>query len=617
MSQAVAETDASPGRPVTSPTINDIVIKIATPNGSGSQSANLILMRSIFTLGIPVGAKNLFPSNIQGLPTWFIVRANENGWLAHRSRTDLMVAMNPQTAAEDIAELAPGSMLVIDETLKPIVTRDDLTTFLVPFSTLVKDACPDNRLRKMVVNVMYVGVLASLLGIEFDEIAAAVDWQFSKKVKAAELNKTAALAAYTWAEEHLEKQTLHRLERRDLTKDKIVIEGNEASALGMMFGGVTFVAWYPITPSSSLCEHLIKYLDKYRRDPETGQATYAVIQAEDELASMGMVIGAGWAGARSFTATSGPGISLMAEMAGLAYFAEVPSVIVDVQRMGPSTGLPTRTSQGDVGKAYTLSHGDCKHVLLIPGNMQECFEFSQEALELAEKLQTIVFVMSDLDLAMNKWMSDTFMPPTKPLARGKVLSEEDLNRGVEFARYRDVDGDGVPYRTLPGTQHPNAAYFTRGTGHTDKAIYSEKPEHWQQNIDRLQRKFDTAREVVPQPVVDDVDGAVAGIIAYGSSDPAVCEARHVLETKHGVKTAYLRLRALPVNGKVEAFCKRHELVCVVEQNRDGQVASILRSEYPEFGTRLKTALHYNGMPIDADTVVELVLQRVAERKGTE
>jgi len=617
MSQAVADPDANPGRPAMSPTVNDIVIKIATPNGSGSQSANLILMRSVFTLGLPVGAKNLFPSNIQGLPTWFIVRVNENGWLAHRRRTNLMVAMNPQTAAEDIAELAPGSMLVIDETFKPMIARDDLTTFLVPFNTLVKDACPDTRLRKMVVNVMYVGVLASLLGIEFEEIAAAVDWQFAKKVKAAELNKTAALAAYTWAEEHLEKQTLHRLERRALTEGKIVIEGNEASALGMMFGGVTFVAWYPITPSSSLCEHLIKYLGKYRCDPETGQATYAVIQAEDELASMGMVIGAGWAGARSFTATSGPGLSLMAEMAGLAYFAEVPSVIVDVQRMGPSTGLPTRTSQGDVGKAYTLSHGDCKHVLLIPGNMRECFEFSQEALELAETLQTIVFVMSDLDLAMNKWMSDTFTPPTKPLARGKVLTEEDLDRGVEFARYRDVDGDGIPYRTLPGTQHPNAAYFTRGTGHTDTAIYSEKPEHWQKNIDRLQRKFDTAREMVPRPLVDDVEDAAAGIIAYGSSDPAVCEARHILATKHGVKTAYLRLRALPVNGEVRAFCKRHPLVCVVEQNRDGQVASILRSEYPEFGTRLKTVLHYDGMPLDADTVVELVLQRMAEQKGTE
>jgi 2-oxoglutarate ferredoxin oxidoreductase subunit alpha len=617
MSQAVAETDASPARSATSPVVNDVVIKIATPNGSGSQSANLILMRSIFTLGLPVGAKNLFPSNIQGLPTWFIVRVNEHGWLAHRRRTDLMVAMNPQTAAEDIAELEPGAMLVIDETLKPLVKRDDLHAYFIPFNALVKKACPETRLRKMVVNVMYVGVLASILGIPFDEIAKAVDWQFAKKLKAAELNKTAALATYTWAEEHLPKQSPHRLERRNLTKDKIVIEGNEASALGMLFGGVTFLAWYPITPSSSLCEHLIRYLGKHRHDPDTGQATYAVVQAEDELASMGMVIGAGWAGARAFTATSGPGVSLMAEMAGLAYFAEVPSVIVDVQRMGPSTGLPTRTSQGDVGKAYNLSHGDCKHVLLIPGNMRECFEFAEQALELAEKLQTLVFLMSDLDLAMNKWMSDTFTPPTKPLARGKVLNALELSRNGEFARYRDVDGDGIPYRTLPGTDHPNAAYFARGTGHTEKAVYSEKPEDWQRNIDRLQRKFDTAREIVPQPVVDDMDGAVAGIIAYGSSNPAVSEARHILESEHGIKTSYLRIRALPVNGKVKEFCERHQLVCVVEQNRDGQVASILRSEYPEFGTRLKTALHYNGMPIDADTVVHMVLQRIAEQKGKE
>lgn len=616
MSQAVAEVKANTGHPASSPVVNDLVIKIATPNGSGSQSANLILMRSIFTLGIPVGAKNLFPSNIQGLPTWFIVRVNEHGWLAHRKHTDMMVAMNPQTVAEDVAELDAGAMLVIDETFKSMVKRDDLHAFFIPFNTLVKEACPETRLRKMVVNVMYVGVLASMLGIPFEEIGNAIDWQFAKKVKAAELNKTAALAAYTWAEEHLTKQNLHRLERRNLTNDKIVIEGNEAAALGMLFGGVTFLAWYPITPSSSLCEHLIKYLGKHRRDPETGQATYAVIQAEDELASMGMVIGAGWAGARAFTATSGPGISLMAEMAGLAYFAEVPSVIVDIQRMGPSTGLPTRTSQGDVAKAYYLSHGDCRHVLLLPGNMQECFEFSEAALELAEQLQTLVFVMSDLDLGMNKWMSDTFMPPSKPISRGKVLNAEELSRNGEFARYRDVDGDGIPYRTLPGTKHPNAAYFTRGTGHTEKATYSEKPEDWQRNIDRLQRKFDTAREMVPQPVVDEADDAAAGIIAYGSSDPAVAEARHILKTKHGVKTSYLRLRALPVNGEVKAFCERHQLVCVVEQNRDGQVTSVLRNEYPEFGTRLKTALHYNGMPIDADSVVELVLQRVAEQKGS-
>ncbi|MCC6488131.1 MAG: 2-oxoacid:acceptor oxidoreductase family protein, partial [Candidatus Hydrogenedentes bacterium] len=466
-----------------------------------------------------------------------------------------------------------------------------------------------------VVNIIYVGVLASILGIEFEEIERAIDGQFAKKAKAAELNKTAARAGYDWAQEHCLVRSTHRLERRRKTQGSIVIEGNEAMALGMLFGGVTFLAWYPITPSSSLCENLIKYLDKYRRDPETSQATYAVIQAEDELASMGMVLGAGWAGARALTATSGPGISLMAEMAGLSYFAEVPAVVVDVQRMGPSTGLPTRTSQGDVGKAYTLSHGDCKHVLLIPGNMKECFEFAQEALDLAEQLQTLVFVMSDLDLGMNKWMSEPFAPPTKPIARGKVVSAEGLSRNGEFARYRDVDGDGIPYRTLPGTQHPNAAYFTRGTGHTEKATYSEKPEDWERNVDRLARKFETARGMVPAPVVEDNASADVGIIAYGSSDLAVQEARHALSREHGVATGYLRLRALPVNGEVKAFCERYPFVCVVEQNRDGQVASILRSEYPEYATRIKTALHYNGLPIDAESVARKVLHRIAEEKG--
>ena len=615
MSQVVAEPEFSTPGAAVLPKVNDITIRIATPNGSGSQSANLILMRSIFSMGIPVGAKNLFPSNIQGMPTWFIIRANEEGWLAYRHHTDLMVAMNPQTAAEDIAGLASGSMLLINEAQKALVNRDDLTVFYVPFTTLVAEVCPDTRLRKMVVNIIYVGVLASLLGIEYNEIERAIDWQFAKKAKAAELNKTAARAGFEWAQEHCPAQSAQRLERREKTQGNLIIEGNEAMAMGMMFGGVTFLAWYPITPSSSLCENLIAYLDKYRRDAETNQATYAVIQAEDELASMGMVLGAGWAGARAFTATSGPGISLMAEMAGLSYFAEVPAVVVDVQRMGPSTGLPTRTSQADVGKAYTLSHGDCKHVLLIPGNMKECFEFAQEALDLAEQLQTLVFVMSDLDLGMNKWMSEPFAPPTKPIARGKVVSAEGLSRNGEFARYRDVDGDGIPYRTLPGTQHPNAAYFTRGTGHTEKATYSEKPEEWERNIDRLARKFETARSMVPAPVVEDDASAQVGIIAFGSSDPAVQEARHTLSRTHGVSTAYLRLRALPVNGEVKAFCERYPLVCVVEQNRDGQVASILRSEYPEYAVRVKTALHYDGLPIDAESVTRKVLHRIAERKG--
>ncbi|MDZ4859886.1 MAG: 2-oxoacid:acceptor oxidoreductase subunit alpha [Candidatus Hydrogenedentes bacterium] len=610
MSQAVAGAAPGSASPEQAQQVNDIVIRIATPNGSGSQSANNILMRSIFTMGIPVNSKNLFPSNIQGLPTWFTIRANENGWQSARNRTDLCIAMNPQTAAEDIAELHPGAMLIVREALKHLVTRDDLTVFIVPFNKIVNTVCEETRLRKMVINMIYVGVVAYLLGIEMEEVDRAVAWQFSKKAKAAELNTRAALAGYEYAIENLPRQNAFALKRSDRANGKILIEGNQAAALGMVFGGITVAAWYPITPSSSVCEYLTGFLDKYRRD-ENGKNTFAVVQAEDELAALGMVLGAGWAGARAFTATSGPGLSLMAEMAGLSYFAEIPAVVVDVQRMGPSTGLPTRTCQGDVAKAYALSHGDCKHILLIPGSVRECYEFAIAALDLAEKFQTMVFLMSDLDLGMNKWMSDAFDPPSTPMDRGKVLNAEALSRNGAFARYRDVDGDGIPYRTVPGTDHPNAGFFTRGTGHTETAGYSEKADVWQRNIDRLTRKFDTARDAVPAPAVQHVDGAKFAFIAYGSSDAAVEEARHLLEHEHGVTTAYLRIRALPASNAVKAFCETYPTVLVVEQNRDAQVAGILRAEFPDVAPKFKSILHYNGLPIDADSVVQQTLSHAA------
>lgn len=613
MSQAVADASPSARASEPAPIVNDVVIRIATPNGSGSQSANNVLMRAIFSMGIPVNSKNLFPSNIQGLPTWFIIRASEKGWQCARNRADLAIAMNPQTAMEDIAELEPGTMVIVRESLKALVQRDDLDVYVVPFNKIVNTVCEETRLRKMVINMIYVGVVAYLLGIDMEDVRGAVRWQFSKKAKAADLNIKAAEAGYDYAVANLPRRTRFVLRRSEAAKGKIVIEGNQATALGMVFGGVTVASWYPITPSSSVCEYLVNYLDKYRRDPD-GKNTYAVIQAEDELAALGMVIGAGWAGARAFTATSGPGISLMAEMAGLSYFAEVPAVVVDVQRMGPSTGLPTRTAQGDIAKAYNLSHGDCKHILLIPGNVRECYEFAMEALELAERFQTLVFVMTDLDLGMNKWLSDAFTPPSKPISRGKVLSAEDLSKNGAFARYKDVDGDGIPYRTIPGTDHPNAAYFTRGTGHTENATYSEKPEVWQANIDRLSRKFDTARNEVPQPVADLVPGARLGVIAYGSSDSAVAEARYIAEKTHGVKTSYLRVRALPVNGAVRSFCESYDTILVVEQNRDAQLAGILRQEYPELAARFTSVLHYNGLPIDADVVVQPILHHARKQE---
>jgi 2-oxoglutarate/2-oxoacid ferredoxin oxidoreductase subunit alpha len=613
MSIAMEQARDERSRTATQPVVNDVVVTVATSNGTGSQSANLILMRSIFNMGIPVSGKNMFPSNIQGLPTWFTVRANASGWTARRRNTDVFVAMNVESVVEDIAALKPGAILVLTKKLESYVNRSDLQVYVVPFDELVVPVCKDARLRKMVVNILYVGVLAHLLDIEMDEVKRAIAKQFAKKASAAALNTAAAVAGYDWAKANLIKQNAFTFRRGTATQGKIVIEGNQAAGLGLMFGGITVLAWYPITPSSSLCEACIDYLDAHRRDPETGKATYAVIQAEDELASIAMVVGAGWAGARAATATAGPGISLMGEIAGLAYFAEIPAVIIDVQRMGPSTGLPTRVSQGDIWKAYNLSHGDCKHPLLLPGNMKECFEFAAESLNLAERLQTLVFVMTDLDLGMNNWMSEPFEPITKPIDRGKVLSDEDLAKVGQFGRYKDVDGDGICYRTLPGSSHPASAYFTRGTGHTDNATYSEKPDDWAGNLDRLARKFETARTLMPRPIVKTMPGASIGIIAFGSSDPAVEEARFMLEHDEKTKTDYLRLRALPIDKEVRDFIASHRVVYVVEQNRDAQCASILRLDCPEQTTKIKSVLHYNGLPIDAMSIVEDLLEQ--ERKG--
>jgi 2-oxoglutarate/2-oxoacid ferredoxin oxidoreductase subunit alpha len=523
--------------------------------------------------------------------------------------------MNVESVVEDIATLRPGAVLVVNKSLASYVNRDDITVHVVPFDDLVVPVCKEAKLRKMVVNIIYVGVLAHLLDIEMKEVDAAIGRQFSRKASAAKLNGEAAAAGYAWAKENLTGPRHFVLRRMTATEGKIIIEGNQAAALGLTFGGLTVLAWYPITPSSSLCESAIDYMDELRKDPETGKPTYAVVQAEDEIASIAMVVGAGWAGARAATATAGPGISLMSEIVGLAYFAEIPAVILDVQRMGPSTGLPTRTCQGDIFKAYHLSHGDCKHPLLIPGSMAECYEFAALSLDLAERLQTLVFVMLDLDLGMNSWMSDPFEPLTKPIDRGKVLSAEDLTRIGSFARYKDVDGDAIPYRTLPGTDHPLAAYFTRGTGHTDAATYSEKPKDWKNNMDRLARKFDTARTLLPRPVLHTMPGAEVGIIAFGSSEGAVEEARVSLRKDKGVPTDYLRLRALPIDTEVRKFIDEHRVVYVVEQNRDAQCASILRLECPTRVEAIESILHYSGLPIDAQSVVEGILAGQAARAG--
>jgi 2-oxoglutarate ferredoxin oxidoreductase subunit alpha len=566
-------------------------------------------MRSIFQMGIPVSGKNLFPSNIQGLPTWFTIRTSREGFIARRRDVGVLICMNPETAQEDMRSVHPGAAVIYEETLKLDSVRSDVHLYPVPFSKLVLELVHDGKLRRLAINMIYVGVAAWLLSIDMEEIHKAVVKQFKGKEKAVEINWTAIRGGYDWAEKNLKKTDPFRLERMNGTEGKIIIDGNAAAALGAMMGGVSFVAWYPITPSSSLAESLIDYCRAYRMDPETGKPTFAIVQAEDELAAAGMVLGAGWAGARAMTTTSGPGISLMAEFTGLGYYAEVPAVIVDVQRVGPSTGLPTRTMQGDIVSTYNLSHGDCRHILLLPGSVAECYLLTQEAFDLAERFQTPVFVMTDLDLGMNNWMADPFPYPEKPFDRGKVIrTEEELKEHIrrfgEFGRYADVDGDGIPWRTLPGLiDHPAAAYFTRGSGHTARATYSEKPDDYKDNMDRLARKFETAKKYVPAPVVDEGSGSGVGIIAYGSSDFAVEEARHILRRK-GLATDYLRLRALPFTPQVEEFIHAHERVYVVDQNRDGQMFDLLRLEVDAGSGKLRSIRHYDGFPLDAETVVE-------------
>ena len=600
MSEATAtapadEEQSSPGKPV----MNDLTIHVATVNGSGSQSSNTVLMRSIFQMGIPVSGKNLFPSNIAGLPTWFTIRANKDGWIARKKEVDLLVCMNPQTAREDVEALDPGAICVFDEPLACTQYREDVTFYSVPFAKLAGEIVSDSRLRKLLTNMVYVGVVGHLIGIERDEMMVALQKQFPGKKKAIELNEKAIDAGLEYAKRELAPQSSVRVERMNATDGKIIIDGNSAAAMGAVFGGVTVVTWYPITPSSSLCEAIIDYAKKYRVN-EDGRATFAIVQAEDELAAIGMVLGAGWAGARSMTATSGPGISLMSEFAGLGYFAEIPGVIWDIQRVGPSTGLPTRTSQGDILEVAYLSHGDTNHVALIPGSVKECFEFAVEALDLAEILQSPIFVLSDLDLGMNNWMSDQFDYPDKPFRRGKVLSKEKLDElEGKWGRYRDVDGDAIPYRTLPGTDHLDAAYFTRGSGHDANARYSERPQDYRGTVDRLRRKYDTAKQYVPAPIVSRMDGAEIGIIAYGTSDMAIGESRHQLETEIGMKTDYLRLRALPFTDEVIRFIAEHDRVYVVEQNRDGQMADLLRLEVGEDQRKIRKVLHYDGLPVHA------------------
>jgi 2-oxoglutarate/2-oxoacid ferredoxin oxidoreductase subunit alpha len=593
--------------------VNDFVVKFANVNGSGSASANELFARSILRMGVPVSPRNIFPSNIQGLPTWYEVRVTEDGHLGRRGGVDLMVAMNPQTWDRDLKEIEPGGYLLYDST-RPMPAskfRDDIHVIGVPLTEIAASKFADPKERQLLKNIMYVGVLSALLGIDPEVIATLLGEQYRGKDKLIKPNLEAFMTGLHYGREHLSDAVGLSIRASDRVGDRIFVEGNAATALGCVYGGATVCAWYPITPSTSVAEAFQKYCSRYRLDKATGRNKFAIVQAEDELASIGMVIGAGWNGARAFTATSGPGVSLMTEFIGLAYFAEIPAVIIDVQRGGPSTGMPTRTQQSDLLACAYASHGDTRHVLLFPEDPHECFEFAAAALDLAERLQTPIFLMTDLDIGMNhrlcrplKW------DDSRRYDRGKVMSAEELESGRDFGRYLDVDGDGIAYRTLPGVHPTRGAYFTRGSTRDAYARYSEAGPDYVYNMERLLQKFDSAKKLVPQPVVQPArQKAAHGVIYFGSTTPAMDEALGVLE-RGGVHLDRLRVRAFPFPESVDRFIGEHETVFVVEQNRDAQLRTLLVNELQVDPARLVPILHYDGTPITARFIVEAIRGRM-------
>jgi len=588
--------------------VNDFTINIATANGTGSQSANLILLQSLFDMGVPVSGKNLFPSNISGLPTWYIVRLSDEGYQAPGDRTHIQVLVNKATWAEDLAALEPGSVVVWNMDSKMPMDREDVVSYPVPMTKLARTLSP--KLAKLVTNIVYVGVLAELLGITDEALQKAVAGQFKGKASAIELNTTALELGRNYAKEHFTKTDPYVVESRAIKQQRFFMEGNEAVALGCIFGGVQLLAWYPITPSSSLAEGIIGWLPRLRTNDE-GESTCAVIQAEDELAAAGMVLGAGWAGGRGMTATSGPGISLMQEFIGLAYFAEIPSVFWDVNRVGPSTGLPTRTQQSDLAMLYEGSHGDTQHIVIIPGTVEECFEFGWKAFDISERYQTPVFGLSDLDLGMNRWACEGFTYPDTPMDRGKTIREQDVFEAMEnFGRYRDVDGDGIPYRTLPGSGMAPILY--RGTGHNPDGVYSEKPDDYFALMKRLKDKINGARDDLPEPLLrEEIEGDV-GVIYYGSMENTIQEIDDILE-ETGLKVSQCRVRSLPLHSEVEAFIRRHRMTIVLEINRDGQLWGILRRELPnDIVGNVHSVAYSDGMPPRARIYAEKILETIKE-----
>lgn len=580
--------------------VNDFSIIVGTKNGSGSSTANNTILRAIFKMGIPVSGKNLFPSNIQGLPTWYTIRASKDGYLGRRETNEIVIAINPDSFTRDLDSVAPGGAFYYADNLKLPITRTDISVYPMPIKELIKnDPNVPADFRDLVGNMVYVGILAEMIGIDLEKIQAALDFHFKGKQKPINMNMGAVKAGAEWAKANLEKKDPYYLEPMNKTEGMIMADGNTAAAIGSVFGGAQFVAWYPITPATSLAEAMNDYFPMLRKR-EDGKHTYAVVQAEDELAAIGMAVGAGWSGLRAMTSTSGPGLSLMTEFVGLAYYAEIPVVLWDIQRIGPSTGLPTRTSQADLSFVVGMGHGDSDSIVLMPGDINECFDFGWQSFDIAERMQTPVIILSDLDMGMNQWMSKPFQYPSTPMDRGKVLREKDLEElKGNWGRYLDKDGDGIPYRTLPGNKHPMSSYFTRGTGHDVNARYSEDADVFHKNMMRLKNKFITAKQYMPKPVVSANNGTKTAIIAYGSTESAINEARDLLANEQGIKTDFMRIRAVPFTKEVDEFVRNYEQIFVVEMNRDGQLHQLLSLAYPDQVSKLKSVAFGDGMPASA------------------
>jgi len=589
--------------------VNDFCLTICTVNGSGSATANTTLLRALFHMGIPVTGKNIFPSNIKGLPTWFSIRASKDGYLARVAHDDIIVQMNPSTFEKDLTYDLPGGVVFYADHINLPLTRSDVIAYPMPVKDLIKEADVPRNLRDYMGNMVYVGIVSQMLGIDLEKIQQALQVQFQAKLSVAESNFAVVKLAADWAKDNLEKKDRYSVEPMPPLDDYIMSDGNTAGALGAIYGGFQFCGWYPITPATSLAESLGIFAPQLRHDPESGKNTFAIVQAEDELASIGMAIGAGWAGLRSMTSTSGPGVSLMTEYMSLAYYAEVPLVMWDVQRVGPSTGLPTRTGQGDLIQNYYLGHGDTQHIILIPSSVNECFEFGWMSFDFAETFQTPVIILSDLDLGMNQWMTKKFQYPDKPITRGKILWEDDLeNFEGDWGRFLDVDGDGIPYRTVMGNQLAKAAYFTRGTGHDEYGHYSEDPEVWERLTTRIKQKFLKARQELPKPIFRLIEGAKIGLIYMGSTEPAVLEAQDILAERH-IKSDAMRIRALPFSEEVAAFISSHQRNYVLELNQDGQLHQLLSIDTCDMVERLISLSHIDGLPMTAEWIVRSVLEK--------